>query len=397
MLSLSPDLYEVFFVVGLLLAIVLVFRMGPRYGTRGGSAVSAQQGWLPGSPADGRSQTTQAILERLGLRFQYSFYTAPDGTTWFINQIRELGGPYKLLHDGLSHVYEGKRDGYRMTLGSRFAFSGGGAPGDLHRKLESIAAIVQFDQVASPPFTFQRRRLTTSSNLLNSAALEAIAPEGFSVEGIDDHLLIIRDKWWKAGELSDDEITDFVEQAFRIADGIKRLLPQRQVEPIVAGVLPPDCGISVSPDARGAEAFTITTKKSASDLLWTLVILAIFGGGIAASVYFDVWLLLLLLVPIEVLLLRSTLDYLLGTSSIVVDRGGLRITRKWLGMGRQRDYAAADVDSMCVMPLGANRNMFTLLLKLRDGNSISMSQYIGRRECAETAVARMRTSLGQEA
>jgi hypothetical protein len=73
----------------------------------------------------------------------------------------------------------------------------------------------------------------------------------------------------------------------------------------------------------------------------------------------------------------------------------MRIARKWLGIGPVKSHDATDVESLSIIPVGGDRRTFGFSLKLRDGKTKTIANYIGERQHAEFALGKMLSDLGR--
>lgn len=386
-----------------------------------------------GSPMYDRDEILRPALARRGLQFKYWFYRAEDGSGLWIRQIRELGGPFRLLLGGLYGVYEGVADGDRVIAG----IVSTGLDDDARE--ESAAAIFDFGAMALPTFTFKPREGFASTGnarlpmpycpqleqtyvfegddaaaaLLSSIPLEDVEP-GLAFEATNHKLVFLSRRSREAsGFLTADEITNFLDKTFRIAASVKHELPRPapaaapalRIGHAASSGLPRGCGITVKPLAGGGETFRVRIRPTFSAVFWTLVILAVLNGMVAGLIYalrhsdtsaiLPTGFLLLLLIAFDVVLIGYTIDYLIGSTVISVSHDGLRTGRTWLGLGRRRDYAATAIESLIVATAAPDGRTFGFVLKLRSGQAKTIAHYIGDRAHADAALATMLANLGR--
>jgi hypothetical protein len=195
----------------------------------------------PGSPQQLRDAAVRPVLERLGLRFVYKYYRAPNGSGLWSRQQHDLGGPFQLLMPhGLYDVYEVERDGVVITF-AQFA------AGDVDDRDEGSAAIVTYPSRSIPTFTAAPHGLgrggmagvgltfpthpqlekthaivgeADTRRVLTGPVLDLLTREPhWALEGKGNSLVIrdTRSARDGSGFLASDEIIEFVQSAFRIA------------------------------------------------------------------------------------------------------------------------------------------------------------------------------------
>jgi hypothetical protein len=181
-------------------------------------AAAIKAGYEPGGFFYERNEAVRPFMQRHGLAFAYWNYRPPDGSSvvFFPNRVLHLGGPFQLLGTPLTEVYEGSFPGGRVVTGHHIA-------GDIDNREERMVAIFTVPGLAVPTFTARTHHVAGDAqarSFLSGGALDWLTGRpGFALEGKDDKLLIVRVEPPRdpSGYLTADEMTAFVDEAFRAA------------------------------------------------------------------------------------------------------------------------------------------------------------------------------------
>ena len=161
--------------------------------------------------------------------------------------------------------------------------------------------------------------------------------------------------------------------------------------------LKPASGVVTNKLPGGGEEFLLKGRTTFARALTGLTFLAIWSAAVVALVYFKApFIFTFIFGAIDLLLFAGMADSILGSSTIEVDANGVRVRRRWLGVGgtTPKSYDPASIVSIEGTSASAS-GPFGVTLKLRDGGTKVIGSNLPDRGSADAVAARMMAGLGR--
>jgi hypothetical protein len=116
--------------------------------------------------------------------------------------------------------------------------------------------------------------------------------------------------------------------------------PQAREEQVMSSTPPAHFTIVVRPGREGGTEFYFPAARNKGFALGTSLFSVIWGGAIAGMIHLRAPVLFPVVFGLfELLMVYITLDLLVGTSSVVIGQGLLRVRTGWFGSGKVQEFA----------------------------------------------------------